>query len=61
MCKIAQTVRLQVLNLAPGRHHKGPPMPFSKHQIDPAHIEAMRAAFSKVCEALLLKCDTDAR
>jgi hypothetical protein len=34
-------------------------MPFSKHQIDPAHIEAMRAAFRKVCDALLLKCDRD--
>jgi hypothetical protein len=34
-------------------------MPFSKHHIDPAHIEAMRAAFKKVCEALLLKCDRD--
>jgi hypothetical protein len=32
---------------------------FSKHQIDPAHIEAMRAAFRKVCDALLLKCDRD--
>jgi hypothetical protein len=34
-------------------------MPFSKHQIDPAHIEATRAAFRKVCDALLLKCDRD--
>jgi hypothetical protein len=34
-------------------------MPFSKHQIDPAHIEAMRAAFKKVCDALLLKCDRE--
>jgi hypothetical protein len=34
-------------------------MPFSKHQIDPAHIEAMRAAFNRVCDALLLKCDCD--
>jgi hypothetical protein len=32
---------------------------FSKHQIDPAHIEAMRAAFRKICDALLLKCDRD--
>jgi hypothetical protein len=34
-------------------------MPFSKHQIDPTHIEAMRAAFKKVCDTLLLKCDVD--
>jgi hypothetical protein len=34
-------------------------MPFSKHCIDPAHIEAMRAAFKKVCDARLLKCDKD--
>jgi hypothetical protein len=32
---------------------------FSKHQIDPAHIEAMRAAFRQICDALLLKCDRD--
>jgi hypothetical protein len=34
-------------------------MPFSKHQIDPAHIEAMRSAFHKVCDALLLKGEVD--
>jgi hypothetical protein len=34
-------------------------MPFSQHHIDPARIEAMRAAFRKVCDALLLKCDRD--
>ena len=34
-------------------------MPFRKHIIDPAHIEAMRSAFHKVCDALLLKGDTD--
>jgi hypothetical protein len=34
-------------------------MPFSKHQIDPTHIEAMRAAFKKVCDTLLLKCGAD--
>ena len=27
--------------------------------IDPTHIEAMRAAFKKVCDTLLLKCDVD--
>jgi hypothetical protein len=34
-------------------------MPFSKHHIDPAHIEAMRSAFHNVCDALLLKGDVD--
>jgi hypothetical protein len=34
-------------------------MPFSQHHLDPAHIEAMRAAFQKVCDALLLNCDVD--
>ena len=34
-------------------------MPFSNYQIDPARIEAMRSAFRKVCDALLLKCDKD--
>jgi hypothetical protein len=34
-------------------------MPFGKHQIDPAHIEAMRSAFHKVCDALLLRGDAD--
>ena len=34
-------------------------MPFRKHQIDPPHIEAMRSAFRKVCDALLLRCDRD--
>jgi hypothetical protein len=34
-------------------------MPFSKYTIDPEHIEAMRAAFYRVCDALLLKGDRD--
>jgi hypothetical protein len=34
-------------------------MPFSKLQIEPAHIEAMRSAFHKVCDALRLKCEAD--
>jgi hypothetical protein len=34
-------------------------MPFRKHTIDPAHIEAMRSAFHTVCDALLLKGDAD--
>jgi len=36
-------------------------MPFAQHQIDPAHIEAMRFAFNKICDALLLRCDRDDR
>jgi hypothetical protein len=32
-------------------------MPFSKHHVEPEHMEAMRAAFNKVCDALSLKCD----
>ena len=31
-------------------------MPFSKHIVDPAHIEIMRTAFQKVCAALQLDC-----
>jgi hypothetical protein len=34
-------------------------MPFSKYDIDPHHIEAMRAAFYRVCDALLLKGEVD--
>jgi hypothetical protein len=34
-------------------------MPFSKYVLDPDHIEAMRAAFNRICDALLLKCDRD--
>jgi hypothetical protein len=35
-------------------------MPFSKHYIiEPEYIEAMRAAFYKVCDALLLNGDID--
>ena len=34
-------------------------MPFTKHHIDPAHIEAMRSAFHMVCDALLLKGNVD--
>jgi hypothetical protein len=33
-------------------------MPFSKHYI-PQHMEAMRTAFYKVCDALLLNGDVD--
>ena len=34
-------------------------MPFSKHCVEPDHMEAMRAAFYKVCDALLLKAEID--
>ena len=31
-------------------------MPFSKYDVDPAHIEVMRAAFHRVYEMLQLNC-----
>jgi hypothetical protein len=31
-------------------------MPFGKYDSDPAHIEAMRSAFRKVCGVLQLDC-----
>jgi hypothetical protein len=34
-------------------------MPFSKHYVEPEHIEAMRCAFKRVCDALMLKCGVD--
>jgi hypothetical protein len=34
-------------------------MPFSKYCIEHEHIEAMRAAFYRVCDALLLNGDVD--
>jgi hypothetical protein len=34
-------------------------MPFSKHHVEPEHMEAMRAALKKVCVTLGLKCDVD--
>jgi hypothetical protein len=37
----------------------GATMPFSKHNIDPEHIEAMRAAFHRVCDILHLNCNAD--
>jgi hypothetical protein len=42
-----------------GEHVVGATMPFSKYDIDPKQIGAMRAAFHRVCDALLLKCDLD--
>jgi hypothetical protein len=37
----------------------GATMPFSKHNIDPEYIEAMRAAFHRVCDALQLNSHAD--
>jgi hypothetical protein len=37
----------------------GATMPFSKYNLDPKRIETMRAAFNRVCDALLLRCDRD--
>ena len=34
-------------------------MPFSSHRVEPGLMEAMRAAFYKVCDALLLKGDVE--
>ena len=34
-------------------------MPFSNYDIEPEHIEAMRAAFYRVCDTLQLKFDRD--
>jgi hypothetical protein len=34
-------------------------MSFSKYHVEPAHIEAMRSAFQRVCEVLLLNCDKE--
>jgi hypothetical protein len=34
-------------------------VPFSKYYIEPKHMEAMRAAFYKVCDTLLLNGDVE--
>ena len=34
-------------------------MPFSRLDLDPEHIEAMRAAFNRVCDILQLSCDRE--
>jgi hypothetical protein len=34
-------------------------MPFSKYGTGPEHMEAMRTAFYRVCDALLLKGEVD--
>ena len=34
-------------------------MPFAKYNVGPAHIEAMRSAFQKVCDLLQLNCNAD--
>ena len=33
------------------KHAMGATMPFSKYVIDPEHIETMRTAFNRVCDA----------
>jgi hypothetical protein len=40
-------------------HVNGCNVPFSRLVVDPLHIEAMRAAFYQVCDALLLKYNRD--
>jgi hypothetical protein len=37
----------------------GVAMPFSKFNVDPEHIEAMREAFQRVCDILQLDCGRD--
>jgi hypothetical protein len=37
----------------------GAAMPFSKFNVEPEHIEAMRAAFRRVCDVLQLDCGRD--
>jgi hypothetical protein len=34
-------------------------MPFSRYCVEPQHVEAMRTAFYRVCDALLLKGEVD--
>jgi len=36
-------------------------MPFAKYSVDPERIEAMRAAFHRVCDVLQLDCGTEDR
>jgi hypothetical protein len=45
------------MNMPNCDHAMGETMPFSKFDVDPEHIEAMRAAFHRVCDILQLKCD----
>jgi hypothetical protein len=37
----------------------GETMPFWRYNIDPKRIEAMRIAFHRVCDALMLRCDRE--
>jgi hypothetical protein len=39
--------------------HKSVMSRFAKYLVDPAHIEAMRSAFHKVCRVLQLRYDAD--
>jgi hypothetical protein len=34
-------------------------MPFSKYEVDPAHVEMMRTAFYRVCESLGITPDAN--
>lgn len=46
----------------PGREHAmGGTMPFANYTVDPERIEAMRAAFHRVCDVLQLDCGTQDR
>jgi HD-like signal output (HDOD) protein len=36
-------------------------MLLSQYHVEPAHIGAMRSAFNRVCEVLLIDCDKDPR
>jgi hypothetical protein len=40
-------------------HAMGAAMPFSKYHADPDMMEAMRAAFYRVCDVLQLSCDRE--
>jgi hypothetical protein len=37
----------------------GRQMLLPQYYVEPAHIEAMRTAFHRVCEVLLIKCDKE--
>jgi hypothetical protein len=42
-------------------HAMGATMPFSKYSVDCDLMEAMRAAFYRVCDVLQISCDVDDR
>jgi hypothetical protein len=48
------------LDTTRGSHAEQEKMPFSEHyDVEYEHVEAMRSAFHRVCDALLLRCDVD--